>query len=260
MAVRNPLPIRAKWPRQAGRTALTIAACAFIGFIPTTSTAFEKDESLANADASWLGEAEYDHLGRRLCGAGDVDDDGYDDFLLGSPSNDQTADGAGKAYLVLGKEDGWLQDTAISDSDASFVGEGEGHGAGVVGPAGDVNGDGFDDFLVGATGSHYDLGGAYLVFGREDGWSADQPLSQTDASFAGEANGDDAGSSVNGLGDVNGDGLDDFAVGASGTWGPYKGRGTTYLILGKTTGWAHWRSLADADASFDPGFDSSSAG
>ncbi len=144
-----------------------------------------------------------------------------------------------------------------SEVDASFVGEGEDEFAGKVGHAGDVNGDGYDDFLVGAIGSHDSNGGAYLVLGRDGGWTPFLSLSLADVSFAGETVDDWAGSSVGGVGDVNGDGLADFTIGASETWGEYKSRGKTYLLLGKTSGWIQDQSLESADASFDPGFDSS---
>ena len=212
---------------------------------------------LSDASASYLGEAEEDKLGLSVRGAGDVNGDGFDDFLLGTCHNDQNGENAGKAYLVLGKAAGWGIDTLASDTEASFLGEGSDECAGAsVGAAGDVDGDGYDDFLVGATSAYYDMGGAYLVLGRSADWGPDQSLALADAKFTGETQGDQAGSSVGGVGDVNGDGLADFAVHASETWGALKSRGTNYILFGRTSGWTDL-SLEFADASFDPGFDSS---
>jgi hypothetical protein len=226
-------------------------------FTGDVAVAFEKDADLGNVSASYLGEAEDDHLSPWICGAGDVNGDGFDDFLMGSASNGQAGTGAGKAYLVLGKALGWHMDTDASEADASFLGDGEYQSAGAsLAPAGDVDGDGYDDFLVGASNAYYTMGGAYLVLGRANGWTPDQSLAMADAFFAGETQDDGAGKGVNGVGDVNGDGLDDFTVGAPDTWEAWDSRGKVYLLLGRSTGWPTFMSLANADASFTGGFDS----
>ena len=75
--------------------------------------------------------------------------------------------------------------TDLADSDASFRGEGADDRSGIsVAVAGDVNGDGFDDVLIGARfndegGS--DAGQVYLILGEASGWSMDTDLSQADA-------------------------------------------------------------------------------
>ena len=108
----------------------------------------------------------------------------------------------------------------LNSADASFIGELDGDLAGQsVGGLGDVNGDGFDDFLIGADGNDEggeNAGQAYLFFGKPDGWRMDLSLSEADASFIGERNGSEAGRATRGIGDVNGDDLPDFIIGASG--------------------------------------------
>ncbi len=59
------------------------------------------DVDLAAADARLIGEAAYEHAGRSVSGAGDVDGDGFDDVLVGASGNDAGAPDAGAAYLVL---------------------------------------------------------------------------------------------------------------------------------------------------------------
>ncbi len=231
-----------------------------VGTVARTTSALEKDVSLSEATGSFLGEFEGDYLGYSLGGAADVNADGYNDLLIGAISNDQAGNNAGKAYVVLGRPGGWLVDAPVTDADASFVGEQEDDIAGIVASAGDVDGDGCDDVLVGAIGSHDSRGGAYLILGRESGWTPDESLSLADASFAGESAGDRAGNHVHGLGDVNGDGLDDFVIGARDNWNDWDSQGRVYLILGRTSGWTADQSLAGADASFDPGFDSKGKG
>ena len=128
-------------------------------------------------------------------------------------------------------------DTDLSSADASFWGEDSGDYSGYsVASAGDVNGDGRDDFLVGAYGD--DDGGSYagqtyLILGRAAAdWGMDFNLSNADASFWGEDYGDLSGWSVASAGDVNGDGGDDFLIGARGDDDGGNLAGQTYLWLG----------------------------
>ena len=142
-------------------------------------------------------------------------------------------------------------DTSVADSDASFWGEAEMDLAGEsVCVVGDVNGDGYDDFIIGAGWSSGSAGQTYLILGKESGWAMDTSLSEADASFLGEAGNDYAGRCVSGAGDVNGDGYDDFVIGAPGNNEGGERVGQTYLILGKASGWAMDTSLSDSDASF----------
>ena len=110
-------------------------------------------------------------------------------------------------------------DTDLSNADASFWGEDALDRSGrSVASAGDVNGDGLGDFLIGAQGDEDggDLAGqTYLILGRVAAdWGMDFDLSNADASFWGEDAGDVSGWSVASAGDVNGDGRDDFLIGA----------------------------------------------
>ncbi|MFC1905934.1 hypothetical protein ACFLWJ_00430 [Chloroflexota bacterium] len=219
-----------------------------------TANAFSTDTLLADAQASFLGEANADESAISVSSAGDVNGDGYDDFLIGAHKN---GGAKGKVYLFLGKATGWSTDTDLASADASFIGETNGFAGFSVAAAGDVNGDAYDDFLIGAYG---DAGGkglytgqTYLILGKATGWALDTDLAvptNADASFFGEALGDESGYSVCSAGDVNNDGFDDILIGARKNDGAGSDRGQTYLILGKATGWARSTELADADASF----------
>ncbi|MBC8263161.1 MAG: FG-GAP repeat protein [Anaerolineales bacterium] len=209
--------------------------------------------SLANADASFVGEAAYDYAGYALAGAGDVNGDGYDDFVVGAYENDEGGDRAGKVYLFLGDQDAaWGRSVSLANADASFIGEIVYSYTGrSVSGAGDVNGDGYDDFLIGAYGFPND-GKAHLILGRVDAdWGHGFDLANADAGFRGEVDGDRAGYAVAGAGDVNSDGLDDFLIGDHYCDDGDADVGKVYLILGRTAAdWGTSFSLADADASF----------
>ena len=176
----------------------------------------------------YTGEAAGDNAGRCVAGAGDIDGDGYGDFLVGADGNDDGGAGAGAAYLVLGSNSpaGGGLSAAIE-----YTGEAADNYAGYsVAGAGDVDGDGYTDFLVGRYRSSYsEPGAAYLVLGSAS--PAGGSLS-TAIKYAGGTSTEKAGYSVAGAGDVDGDGFADFLVGA-----PFKSYGSTYtgsayLVLG----------------------------
>jgi len=213
------------------------------------ASGWSMDTPLSQADASFLGFVNGANLGADLEIVGDVDGDGLDDFLAAAPMRAQMA---GIVYLVLGSASGWAVDADIHGADAWFVGEAEHDFACIVASAGDVDGDGLRDFLIGAghnaeTASM--AGQVYLFLGRPEVWDPGTSVTEADASFLGESQ-DDHASALRGGGDVNGDGLDDILIGAAGHDASESGVGKTYLVLGRTGGWTMDTPLSTADASF----------
>ncbi len=148
------------------------------------------------------GAAPGDLLGDSVGCAGDVNGDGFDDIIVGSPRNDTNGTNAGQIQVVSGFDNTILFTINGPAANDNF-------GKAVAG-AGDVNGDGFDDFVVGAP--FHDTGGAnsgrLFVYSGFDG-------SQL-YFFSGDNFNDQMGASVSGAGDVNGDGFDDIIAGAPG--------------------------------------------
>ena len=204
--------------------------------------------SLVDADATFTGEANGDEAGRSVAVAGDVNGDGGTDYLVGAPKNDEGGTDAGAVYVVYGPESGTFN---LSNADVKLVGPvpGDEVGRSVVG-AGDVNGDGFDDILVGAPFKATSTGGAFLVYGSAS-LNGTVNLADADAKFRGGPV-DVAGWSVAGAGDVNGDGFDDILVGATHVDDPTSaesGVGAAYLVYGSAS-LAGSMDIGDANATF----------
>ncbi len=202
--------------------------------------------SLSDADARLIGEADGDTTGYSVAGNGDVDADGFTDFLISASGSDAGGTDAGAAYLVMGPVGGDVDLAAMSA--AFLIGEEEeDRAASSVAFAGDVDADGNDDVLVGAHRNDTDgedAGRAYLAYGPVYG---DLDLASADAVLHGAAAGDHAGWSVASAGDTNGDGFDDLLISAYGVDEAGSSAGAVYLLYGPVTGAI---PLDSADARF----------
>jgi len=196
------------------------------------------------------------NFGRSVASAGDINGDGLNDLVVGAPLSDPSSlENAGVSYVVFGQPSGFSAQLELSSLDGAngfaINGVAANDHAGVsVSSAGDFNGDGIDDLIIGAQyatpGSGRTLAGiSYVVYGRFSGFADQLDLSSLDGTNGFAINGieaaDFSGISVSSAGDVNGDGVDDIAIGASGAnLTGLDDAGQTYVVFGKIGG------LADA--------------
>ncbi|MFZ3120777.1 MAG: hypothetical protein WA159_20935, partial [Variovorax sp.] len=195
------------------------------------------------------GQCSGDRAGNSVSGAGDVNGDGYGDFIVGASSY-TGGSAVGRSYVVYGGNGKTSVDlsaiTGTSSLGFAMYAEAAGDNSGIsVSAAGDVNGDGLADLIVGAYASDpasvINAGRSYVVFGKTGNGAVylSALTTTTTAGFVinGQSESDYSGYSVSSAGDVNGDGLADLIVGAmnsDSTGGVDAGR--SYVVFGKTSG------------------------
>ena len=193
------------------------------------------------------GVADYDYSGSAVSTAGDVNGDGIDDLLIGAFRADPNGNASGASYVVFGGagvgSGGNLELSALDGTNGvklSGVATYDQSGR-AVSTAGDVNGDGIDDLLIGAPDADPNgerSGASYVVFGGAGvGNGGNLELSALDGTngfrLSGVAAYDYSGRAVSTAGDVNGDGVDDLLIGAFGADPNGEGSGASYVVFGQ---------------------------
>src|SRR5262245_5117687 len=188
---------------------------------PGASPAWTTESDQADASYGWS-----------VGGAGDVNGDGYSDVVVGAYAFDNGQNAEGRAHVFLGSATGLATSpawTAEADQDLASLGWS-------VGGAGDVNGDGSGDVVVGAPGFDNDLvneGRAFAYLGSATGLASAPAWTGE-----GEQAGADLGISVATAGDVNGDGYGDVILGADLFDNGQTDEGRASVYLGSTSGLA----------------------
>ncbi|MEL6343510.1 MAG: MopE-related protein, partial [Myxococcota bacterium] len=199
---------------------------------------------LEDAELSFLGEEAGDAAGWQLDGQGDLNGDGDSDLLISAIDG---SSGAGVVYALFGPSS---VGGRLFKHDVKITGEDANDEAGLdMSFVGDIDGDGVDDMAIGAPNhSEGDFEGAVYVIYGSDTLSRDISLADADGIRIGEDGGDEAGTSVAAVGDVDGDGKLDVFIGAPGYDGDASETGAAYVLLGPVSGSAE---LADAHARLD---------
>lgn len=194
-----------------------------------------------------IGKQAFSALGFAVGSAGDFNDDGIDDLIIGAPGRAAVSivEQPGAAYVVFGKAKGWTAAVDIASltgvNGFEIIGAANTDLAGSsVGSVGDFNGDGISDVIIGAPDSDAsgsNKGAAHVLFGRRSGIPPQINVANINGtngySFLGSDAGERAGLAVAGIGDINRDGFADIAVGSPfyGDDGSVDGR--AYVVFGK---------------------------
>jgi FG-GAP-like repeat/FG-GAP repeat len=214
----------------------TRSGTAFVVFGKATTTGVDLGQ-LGSGGFRIDGAASFDRAGETLAGAGDVNADGRPEVLLGAPGARVSS---GLVYVIFGKSSSTTVDLAALGGGGFRINGDDAHdqAGGALSGAGDVNGDGRPDVVVGARDAdesgRSSSGSAWVVYGKASASDVDLgELGPGGFRMAGASERDQAGAAVTGLGDWNGDGRPDVLVGSpNASYNLRQESGAAYVVLG----------------------------
>ena len=192
----------------------------------------------AMAQSSGVGSTTFDHFGFSTAGIGDLDGDGVLDIAVGAPNSLSASNSTGDVYVMFMNQDGTVRErVAVNAATPNGpVMDSSDHFGFAVDGIGDLDGDGVPDMVVGAPDhliKNDVIGDVFVLFMNADGSikrtatiNADTPNGP-----AGLAVGDHFGHSVSDIGDLNGDGIVDLAVGAPGNYQDTGNTGDVHILF-----------------------------
>lgn len=205
------------------------------------SATFSSMTLSASTTVKFAGKNEYDYLGASVASAGDVNDDGYEDVLLGSHGKDTAQGNVGAAYLIYGQANP-LNDMVPDESNSVVLSGETGYQsfAKYTTSAGDINGDGYADIIIGGayktdSPTSTSVGATYLVYGQAKPLQNTALTADNSVKFTGEIDElyGEVGYTVSTAGDTNGDGYDEMLIGAGHNDAAGNDAGAAYLVYGQ---------------------------
>ena len=205
-----------------GDPQLTDAGVAYVIF-GSSSPPSTLDLSIESADITVCGYDKYSYTGNALA-SGDVNADGFDDLIIGAPCADPGTPArfsAGETYIIFGSSSlPSTIDLSVTPADITICGAVTLDNLGCAVASGNVNGDEYDDIIIGAynadpgTPERYAAGETYVFFGNifSTPTTIDLSTESADITVCGADDGDESGCAV-ASGDVNSDGYDDLIIG-----------------------------------------------
>ena len=213
-------------------------------FLNTNGTV-KSHQKISATEGGFTGTLDdFDRFGSSVAGLGDLDGDGIEDIAVGAIDDDDGGFNRGAVWVLFLNTDGTVSShQKISSTEGGFTGtldDGDRFGISVAG-VGDLDGDGTQDIAVGA---YFDADGGpfrgtvWVLFLNTDGTvKSHQKISDTAGGFTGILDdNDNFGRSVAGVGDLDGDGVEDIAVGASGDDDGGAARGAVWVLFLNTDG------------------------
>jgi hypothetical protein len=199
----------------------------------------DSERDFLSTDDAIYGETNNEQFGFSMADAGDTDGDGVPNYLVGSPYCEaEDMDGGSGCVFLFSQMDFGIGLASLDGIPLLWGTQGSGAAGMTVASAGDFNGDGVDDMLVGAP--NYDVvsdaeGAAYLILGSTAGVES-RSLDDSHLVMLGSEVDDKTGRYLNGLGDIDGDGKDDIGIVSHNSSLYVERAGTVFGILGGREG------------------------